>query len=1389
MQQLSIFRLIGRRVADDWKLLVSVFIGIAMATTLAAGTPVYLNALDQLAFNASLDRIESPLINLSVSAPSTVLAETTLRESERLLKEAIDRNLSPVYNSHERHLKGANWLGGSPTWPFPEGGGSGVLLSRGYFQLLTGLESHSRFVDGRMASATTTQGARGPKIEGVVSTQTAQAFGLSVGQEVDMGAVLGDQGAITVVITGVLEPDNPADQYWQNAAEIIDPPPLDEPTGLLVQVDPDEPPLAVFIREEIMLLVGGDPEQAQFLGAESYFRSPTWLAGIGDRPFPEGAGTGVFYLIGYFLNLSNLEKHVTFNDGRMSGDSVSMGPKGPVLEGVVLARTALKRRLSVGDVLTLSPTLGAATIFSIEVVGIVEPDDLRSPYWIATGIYSDPATPEAEVPLLVQPDDERAPVQVAVTERAMLQAVNMAYPGALVTPRWPILVDKGRLKDWSPSEARRSVRAFEDDIIEAFPGAKIDASFIGGITDVATRRSFFTRVPLLLLLTVMVVTVLIFLTMMVSYLADSRDADTALWRTRGAGSPHLLRLYSLEGLVMAAVATIVAPFIAYIAVALAGFLPFFSEMTGGGIMPVRFSAEPFLLALGVGALCLIIFVLPGATGARGALLLQRLRAARPVSVPFIHRYFLDVAVLVLGGLVFWEFEQRGHVISGGLFKEVDVNEVLLLAPVLFLIAVALVFIRLFPMVVRYIAGESTALVNTFASATIGYLVAAIAWRRVREGGGGEAWMGPGSLLLAVALVYWATARTRDGIVHMTGILVQSLLVAGFLYIEPLATDEPLTFVPTIALAIVVPAQLVFLVFRGLTRSAPVWLSMGLWHMSRSPLQYTWLVLLLVLVTGLGILSTTVGGTLERSHLERVQYAIPTDILVSGLIPTDASSDILKSRYLNVPGIKSAAMGVRLLGRVGPVTVQVLGLESNDFSHFAWFRDDFSTRPLPEIMADLAPDAALELVAVPQEATSVGMWVKPIELNPLTSIFIDVEHGDGRIQPVYLGEAGAPEWTLLRAELPADMVPPFHLLSVHIFDSGSPGAGGGVGASPGSFLVDDIHYTVGENDQEHILEDFEGTIKWRPVVTSELSSDRIFPVEDGAFRGRSLGFTFGSRTVRGFRGFYLGPAEAGPLPVIVSASLAASTGHDVGSAFVTHVSGQWVPVVVRDIVDYFPTLSPAGGGFMIMDMDNLLARLNVLLDFYSIKPNEIFLEESLEDHEVVLAGVEELVGRSGQVFDGTIELEELRQDPFVSAGWRPMVILSPGIGVLAAVMGYITYLLLFAKRSLGEMGSLQSMGLSRLQLGSLLSFEHLTIVAIGLGLGTWAGFQMSRMMVSPLAVTETGDPVLPPFLLTTNWALLVPTYIILVGIFVAALVALNRGIRRPSLHTIARMGEA
>ena len=1112
---------------------------------------------------------------------------------------------------------------------------------------------------------------------------------------------------------------------------------------------------------------------------ESYYMVDNYLAGIPRNPLPGPNGPSYPTSRAYFRHLTNLEKHITFLGGRMATDKIVDAPQGPIVEAIVSENTAEVFGLHAGDLITTVPDLRLDSKVRARITGVFAPTDVTEEYWGASiSILIDPIPPEEPPEGVTLPyNPEEPPVPVFITREAMVQAVGGTYPGSLITTIWFISVDTEALKTLSVNEVREALGGFDSEFARSVPQAQVFTG-VDDLLDVFENRAFFSKIPMLLLLAIMLVMILFYMGMMVSYLVHSREGDMALLRTRGVGTVELLRLYALEGGAITAIAVLIAPFLAMGLVALAGVLPYFDGMTKGSPLPVEFAITPFVVAAATGLLCLAVFVIPTVIGARGGLLAHKLRSSRPPMLPLFHRYYLDIALVIVGGLTFWELRSRGHLVSGGLFEGIQVNETMLLAPVLFLVAVALVFMRLFPLFVRLISGESRTLIHVFAAATVIPLALGIAITELPEVAGD--WILPSAIVLTAGGVYWATASATTGLRRLAGLITQGLLVAWFVAVYPM-DPEDILFLLVLSLVALVPVQVLFGVLRAAMKLAPVWLSIGLWRMARNPLQYTWLILLLVMATGVGVLSTTVGGTLELSQQERVLYDVGADYRISDLSTPSIPGGIqeLRKTYLTIPGVTSASMAFRDTGSLGAVSTQILALESDVFPYMAWFRDDFSNTSLAGLMGALQLHPQVAPIEIPESATQIGLWIRPEEIYTRIRLYIVVEDSVGATQIVFMGELDQDEWHLKRGVLPSNMQPPLQLVSVQIFESGF-----GPTGTPGSFALDDIHVVLGSSGEEVILEDFERQMRWSPIITSPFLADRISVSFGNAHDGQSGVYTFGRDNINGIRGIYQNPT-GGPMPIIASSQLMDTLGMDVGDSFILDIRARQIPVVIRGEAGYFPTVSPEGGNFLIADLDDVLGHLNILSAAAWVRPNELFLSGSSAAHQSVRSTINSFVLSSRQFHDRQGQLDAAKRDPLATAGWRAMVLVSLGIVLLTTAFGYVTYLLLFSSRTRSEMGFLQSMGLSRRQLVGLVGFEHAAIAIAGMSIGTWAGFEMSRLMVSPLAVTETGREVVPPFVLITDWSLMAPTYVGLVGVFVAALYLLNRSIRRLDLQTLAR----
>ena len=1124
-----------------------------------------------------------------------------------------------------------------------------------------------------------------------------------------------------------------------------------------------------------------------FRDSVRFLKSPTFLVGTPQSPLapidavPE-EGTRVSR--GYFQHIERLEGHVTFLQGRMATDSVVWEDRRPMMEAIIGLPAKDAFDLDIGHRVVFAPSLSDPMRAVVEIVGVVEPTDPTEEYWQQNpNIFLDPAPLEELPDAEVEVDPEEPPLPVFVTQQVLVEGVGKAYPGTLVNSSWFVFVDREGLKTWDKDETRSRLSEMESEVSIAMPGSVV-LTGIRGMLDAFDKRSFFTSVPLLLLLVVTAITVLYYILMMVSYLVSSRESDVALLRSRGVSSWQLARIYALEGIAITVVASVLAPFVAMGGIALAGKLDYFEDITLGEFLPVSLEVAPFLVSGGVGLLCLAIYVIPGVVGARTGLIVHKLRSSRPPSDPLFQRYFIDVGLMVIGGLVFWELFARGQIISGGLFGERGVNEALLFAPVLLLTVVALLFMRFFPLIVRYLSGDSPALLHLVSAVTLVGLTLIIAVQALRVGDE-FGWLDQAAHLALVGLVYYGTWKSERRVVFILGLVAQAVLIALFIYGDVPASDSA-AYIPTVVLGALVPMQVVFIALRSLSRVYPVWVSMAIWRMARNPLQYSWLVLLIVMVTGLGVLATTVGGTLDRSYEERILYEVASDLRVTG-VPTHFAqgTEEIKRRYLTMSGVSSVSLALRGEGSVGATysgnSFGVLALESDEFPYVTWYRDDFSERPLPQVMSLLRSGANQPSIHLPEGAEDLYVWTRTMDDYPNMFLWMVVQDHRGVTDTVTFGPVTGTEWTLRSSQIPPYMQEPISLISVQIYEPAFGPAG-----TAGTLLLDDIQASVRGSSERHMLDDFEGPNKWTPLSTSMISRDSLGytrrEVKNGA---RSAVFAFGKDTDRGIRGFYRSPT-GGPVPVVASAGFTRRTGTAVGDAIIVNVFGRLIPVRIMDTVDYFPTMDPAGNGFLVADLDSFLRHLNILTPIGSIRPNELILKEAPgAGDEAYMYGL--ALARSPHlVHDRTRLLETLRLDPLITAGWRAMVLVSFAVIIFVSALGYITYLISFAGQSRAETGFLQALGLRRSQMTRLLGAEHLVVVSIGLALGTVAGFAMSDILVSALAVTENGFPVVPPFILTTDWGFMAPIYAALVVTFVGALLWLARSVSRINIHELSRL---
>ena len=391
---------------------------------------------------------------------------------------------------------------------------------------------------------------------------------------------------------------------------------------------------------------------------------------------------------GNFRFRTNLLQHATLTSGRLPQPGVT--PDGAI-EVLLGAATAQALGASLGDRLALHPFWDEdVTPISAEIVGLLEPNDLSERYWNGQTNLLDSQTARWPTYLLF------------VTEEAFFGEPARAIPSITARYRNVYQVDLERLDSRVAAPVASSLTFLEGRLLATERLLRVETKLVT-VLDTFDEKLFFVRIPLFVLLLQIGGVVAYYLLVVSTMLVERQAEEIATLRSRGATTSQLLAQYGVEAAILAALAVGAGPPLAALVIAALGPTPAFADLSGGAPLEVHLSGLAFALA-GAGALiAFFAFMVPAWQATRQTVIGFKRSAARPKRAPLFLRYYLDVALVLLLAIVFWRLRREDDLFDEPLFGEPQADPFLLTTPAVAMLTAGIVFLRLFPLVLRLVA--------------------------------------------------------------------------------------------------------------------------------------------------------------------------------------------------------------------------------------------------------------------------------------------------------------------------------------------------------------------------------------------------------------------------------------------------------------------------------------------------------------------------------------------------------------------------------------------------------------------------------------------------------------------------------------------------------------
>ncbi|GHO44861.1 FtsX-like permease family protein [Ktedonospora formicarum] len=230
-----------------------------------------------------------------------------------------------------------------------------------------------------------------------------------------------------------------------------------------------------------------------------------------------------------------------------------------------------------------------------------------------------------------------------------------------------------------------------------------------GILERLQNRLTVVNIPIYVVSSAIALLILFFVATMTSLLVEQQTPTIAILRSRGASGRQIFLTLVSQCLLLALSAALLGPLLALLLVTLfaPGLIPTSSMDALNALWPNPLPSLSLTPPFALGTIAISILVMMGALwGAlRTNVLDQRYQLARTTSRPFWQRYYLDVVALVIALVAFLIADY-----ISGYTDLLDVSTYLLIisplriiAPIFLVISLMLLFLRLFPLLLKGIA--------------------------------------------------------------------------------------------------------------------------------------------------------------------------------------------------------------------------------------------------------------------------------------------------------------------------------------------------------------------------------------------------------------------------------------------------------------------------------------------------------------------------------------------------------------------------------------------------------------------------------------------------------------------------------------------------------------
>ena len=381
---------------------------------------------------------------------------------------------------------------------------------------------------------------------------------------------------------------------------------------------------------------------------------------------------------GFVAYLQDFPDHVDVLEGRHPQDGRVAGDD---LEALVTTEGMDELGIGVGSRVRLivGQQQGQPITIPVRVVGRWHPKDEADPYWFNRISYFKNA-------FVVNEDD-------------FFKRLTSIHPRAIREYDWYTVFDTSDIRVADTDPLLAGLQQLRTGAQAQLRALKVDAS-PESLLESYRHKTFFLQILLFVIAAPIVAITLQFIAASARLVVERQGDEIATLRSRGATARSVLGMYLLEWSLLGIVSVVIGPFLGTLFAQVVGQVTSFLVFGARGFLPTRLGPDVFLIAAVAAVLAIVAALIPAVEASSHSIVTYKQAVARTIRVGFIRRYLLDLIPLPVAAYTYYLLTERRSVLPVGDAGDVFSDPLLLLAPALFIFAVAFAFLRVFPYLIK-----------------------------------------------------------------------------------------------------------------------------------------------------------------------------------------------------------------------------------------------------------------------------------------------------------------------------------------------------------------------------------------------------------------------------------------------------------------------------------------------------------------------------------------------------------------------------------------------------------------------------------------------------------------------------------------------------------------